>query len=394
MIQNDSSADGLPLTPMAYYEQALQQNGFQKDVAQAQAMTMLQALYESIVSGRHKQQYKSTPTLPVKRRGLFSKKPRNKKESIKPVLVEPAVKGLYFWGGVGRGKTFLMDAFYECLPGDRKLRVHFHRFMRRVHGDLRALQGQADPLKIIGRRFADEIDVVCFDEFFVTDITDAMILGGVLEAMFHEGILLVATSNILPENLYKDGLQRERFLPAIALLQHHQQVFNLDSGIDYRLRALERAEIYHYPLDGAATSSLAASFVALAPEVGQEGGSIDIEGRPVATVRCADGVLWCEFEAVCDGPRSQNDYIELARIYNTVLISGVPQFLGVNDDQARRFINMVDEFYDRNVKLILSAASDITQLYVKGQLEFEFRRTESRLLEMQSHEYLESPHLP
>ena len=395
MTQKDPSVGSLSLTPMACFEQALQLNGFQRDAAQTQAMGMLQDLYESIVGGLHKRPLEKASVVPAKRaRGLFSRKTRNKNAAVKSLPVEPAVKGLYFWGGVGRGKTFLMDAFFECLPGDRKLRIHFHRFMRRVHGDMRALQGQPDPLKIIGRRFAEEVDIICFDEFFVTDITDAMILGGVLEAMFNEGVLLVATSNIPPEDLYKDGLQRERFLPAIALLQLHQQVFNLDGGVDYRLRALERAEIYHYPLDDSAMKSLESSFVALAPEVGQEGEDIEIEGRSITTVRCADGILWCEFEALCDGPRSQNDYIELARIYRTVLVSSVPQFTGKNDDQARRFINLVDEFYDRNVKLIISAVADIEHLYLKGLLDFEFKRTTSRLLEMQSHEYLESPHLP
>jgi cell division protein ZapE len=216
----------------------------------------------------------------------------------------------------------------------------------------------------------------------------------VLESIFKEGVLLVATSNIPPENLYKNGLQRERFLPAIALLQQHQQIFNLDGGVDYRLRALERAEIYHFPLDQSANESLEKSFIALAPEPGVIGQSIEIEGRPIETVRWADGVLWCEFDALCDGPRSQNDYIELARIFGAILVGGVPQFAGKNDDQARRFINLVDEFYDRNVKLIISAAFDIDELYIKGQLDFEFKRTKSRLLEMQSHEYLERPHLP
>lgn len=395
MTYQDPSSLGDHPTPESCYQLALQRDDFQKDAAQAQAIGMLQGLYGSILSGQHNKAKKTASASPVKRsRGLFSRLAANKSVAVKQTPVEPSVQGLYFWGGVGRGKTFLMDTFYECLPGERKLRIHFHRFMRRVHGDLKALQGQRDPLKIIGRRLANEVDIICFDEFFVTDITDAMILAGVLDAIFKEGVLLVATSNIPPEGLYENGLQRERFLPAIALLQQHQQIFNLDGGIDYRLRALERAEIYHFPLDQTANESLSESFVALAPEHGEIGQSIEIEGRPIDTVRWADGVLWCEFDALCDGPRSQNDYIELARIFGAVLVGGVPQFSGKNDDQARRFINLVDEFYDRNVKLIISAAHDIEELYTKGQLDFEFRRTKSRLLEMQSHEYLERPHLP
>ncbi|MBL4606476.1 MAG: AFG1 family ATPase [Pseudomonadales bacterium] len=383
------------LTPERCYQRALMQEGFQQDAAQAQAISLLQGLYDSILGGQHKK-VKSNVSTPKQRRsrGIFSRIKGEKTSPDKPTMSAPPVQGIYFWGGVGRGKTFLMDSFYECLPGERKMRVHFHRFMRRVHDELKSLQGQRDPLKIVGRSLANEVDIICFDEFFVTDITDAMILAGVLEAIFDEGVLLVATSNIAPENLYRDGLQRDRFLPAIALLQRHQQVFNLDGGIDYRLRALERAEIYHFPLDEAAGVSLRSSFFALAPEHGVEGAQIDIEGRPIDTVRWADGVLWCEFEALCDGPRSQNDYIELARIYGAVLVANVPQFCGKNDDQARRFISLVDEFYDRNVKLVMSAACDIEELYAKGRLEFEFLRTKSRLLEMQSHEYLETPHLP
>ena len=395
MTYLDLSSPGDHSTPESCYQLALQKEDFQEDAAQAQAIGMLQDLFNNILKGlSNKPENKPLVSSHKRRGGIFSRIAGKKPALAKQAPVEPAVKGLYFWGGVGRGKTFLMDCFYECLPGERKLRIHFHRFMRRVHNDLKALQGKSDPLKIIGRRLANEVDVICFDEFFVTDITDAMILAGVLEAIFKEGVILVATSNIPPEGLYENGLQRERFLPAIALLQQHQQIFNLDGGVDYRLRALERAEIYHFPLDEAAKKSMEQCFNALAPEPGTDSESIEIEGRMIKTVRCADGVLWCEFDALCDGPRSQNDYIELARIFGSVLIGNVPQFAGKNDDQARRFINLVDEFYDRNVKLILSASADIEGLYVKGKLEFEFQRTKSRLLEMQSHEYLERPHLP
>ena len=303
-------------------------------------------------------------------------------------------KGLYFWGGVGRGKTYLVDTFYECLPFNRKLRIHFHRFMQRVHHELKQLQGEKNPLDIVARRLAEEARVLCFDEFFVTDITDAMILGGLMEKLFGRGVTLVATSNIVPDQLYKDGLQRARFLPAIDLINRYTQVINVDSGVDYRLRALEQAELFHYPLDAAAESSLATSFASLAPEAGQENVAIDVNGREIPVRKVADDVLWCDFRALCDGPRSQNDYIELARIYHAVLVSNVPVMGAAQDDMARRFVNLVDEFYDRNVKLIMSGEAPIERLYSGGRLAFEFQRTRSRLLEMQSREYLARPHRP
>ena len=306
---------------------------------------------------------------------------------------EPEI-GLYLWGGVGRGKTYLVDTFYDCLPMQRKLRVHFHRFMQRVHAELKQLEGEKNPLEIVADRLSEEALVVCFDEFFVSDIGDAMILGGLMEALFARGVTLVATSNIVPERLYENGLQRQRFLPAIALVQKYTRVVNVDAGIDYRLRTLERAELYHWPLDAAADQSLRASFDALAVEAGKHWERIEINGRYI-TCRClADDVAWFDFGELCDGPRSQNDYIELARIFHAVLLSGVPQFTPDLNDQARRFVNLVDEFYDRNVKLVLTAEKPLLALYGGGQLEFEFQRTQSRLQEMQSHEYLAREHRP
>jgi cell division protein ZapE len=274
------------------------------------------------------------------------------------------------------------------------MRIHFHRFMQRVHNELKALQGEKNPLDIVADTLAKEARVLCFDEFFVTDITDAMILGGLMQELFDRGVTLVATSNIVPNELYKDGLQRARFLPAIELINKYCEIVNVDSGVDYRLRTLEQAEIYHYPLDKAAESSLQASFDSLSPEQGHSREAIEINGREIATLSVADDVLWCDFKALCDGPRSQNDYIELARIYHAVLVSGVPVMAGAQDDMVRRFINMVDEFYDRNVKLIMSGAAPIDELYSGGRLVFEFQRTRSRLLEMQSREYLARPHRP
>lgn len=365
------------MTPLEKYQQDLKRPDFSYDAAQEQAVMHLERLYHDLVD-----RYENRPRSFLSR---FSSQARRQKIPC---------QGLYFWGGVGRGKTYLVDMFYECLPFRRKLRIHFHRFMQRVHQDLKALQGEKNPLDIVARRLADEARVLCFDEFFVTDITDAMILGGLMEKLFSHGVTLVATSNIEPEQLYKDGLQRARFLPAIDLIKRYTQVVNVDSGIDYRLRALKQAEIYHHPLDAAAETSLANSFEALAPEAAKMDVEIDINNRPIKVRRVADDVLWCDFKALCDGPRSQNDYIELARIYHAVLISNVPVMSAAQDDQARRFINLVDEFYDRNVKLIMSGAAPIPQLYGGGRLEFEFQRTCSRLLEMQSHEYLARPHRP
>lgn len=303
------------------------------------------------------------------------------------------VGGLYFWGGVGRGKTYLMDVFYDALPFAEKKRTHFHRFMRHVHQELKTVDGQKDPLLLVADRFAEQTRVLCFDEFFVSDITDAMILGGLMEALFARGVTLVATSNIVPDGLYKDGLQRSRFLPAIDLIKQHTVTVNVDGGVDYRLRVLERAELYHCPLDYEADISLRRSFDSLAPEIGQADLEIEIEGRGIPVRWVADDVAWFDFLALCDGPRSQNDYIELAREYHAILISNVPLF-DDSDDQARRFINLVDEFYDRNVKLVLSAAVPLNELYQGGRLGFEFERTQSRLLEMQSHDYLAREHKP
>ncbi|HXH04374.1 MAG TPA: cell division protein ZapE [Candidatus Competibacteraceae bacterium] len=370
--------------PYRRYREDLQRPDFRHDPAQERAIQRLQRVYDELVA--------RPPAAPPSNGGgllsrLFGREPPPSR---------PPVRGLYIWGGVGRGKTYLVDSFFEALPFPDKLRLHFHRFMQRVHHELKALhqRQQRDPLKVVADHLAAEARVLCLDEFIVTDITDAMLLAGLLQALFQRGVTLVSTSNIPPDELYKDGLQRARFLPAIALLKEHLEVLHMDGGIDYRLRYLEKAEIYHYPLDEQAERILEASFANLAPEPGTRGQELLVNERPIPTRRLADDVVWFDFVALCDGPRSQMDYIEIARCFHTVLLSGVPLLTALMDDQARRFINLVDEFYDRNVKLIVSAAAPHTQLYQGERLRFEFQRTASRLTEMQSRDYLARPHLP
>lgn len=363
------------MTPWERYQNDLTRPGFEPDAAQEDAVRRLQSLHDALVEAE------SQRRRPMARFWRALRKGR-----------ETPVQGLYFWGGVGRGKTYLMDIFFESLPFERKMRVHFHRFMQRVHNELKTLQDTADPLDVVAARFADEAIVICFDEFFVSDIGDAMILATLLEGLFQRGVTLVCTSNIVPDGLYENGLQRARFLPAIDLLNRHTDVVNVDGGVDYRLRTLEQARLFYHPLDDGADESLRESFDRLAVETACHDLDLDVNDRPIRARAHADDVAWFEFRELCDGPRSQNDYIELAREFHAILVSNVPVFHSDSDDLARRFVNMVDEFYDRNVKMILSAEASITELYSGGRLGFEFERTESRLLEMQSQDYLEAPH--
>ncbi|NVK00802.1 MAG: AFG1 family ATPase [Oceanospirillaceae bacterium] len=368
-------------TPLARYKKDLQRDDFSYDATQEMAVNHLQRLFDELVAAENG----------PKRSGisrLTAKMKLGKAKSIAPI------KGLYFWGGVGRGKTYLMDTFYDTLPFERKMRTHFHRFMQRVHQELKALDGTKNPLTTIADKYAAETRIICFDEFFVSDITDAMILGSLLQELFARGVSLVATSNIVPDGLYKDGLQRARFLPAIDLLNKYTEVVNVDSGIDYRLRTLEQAELYHWPLDAQADVSLNSSFESLAPDLEEleENVKIEINNRHILARKACEDVIWFDFDAICEGARSQNDYIELAKLYHAVLLSNVPQLGRARDDAARRFINLVDEFYDSGVKLIISAEKPIHEIYTEGKLNFEIERTKSRLLEMQSTEYLAREH--
>lgn len=305
-----------------------------------------------------------------------------------------APRGLYLWGGVGRGKTFLMDLFFETLDVPAKKRIHFHRMMREVHVRMKAAGNVEDPVDKVAEEFADETQVLCFDEFFVSDIGDAMILGKLLQGLFERNVTLVATSNSSPQTLYQGGLQRKRFLPAIALLEKHTHVVEMNNGTDYRLRLLQHAGTYLTPADAVATEKLRQFFERMAPGKTVEGRMLDVLGRKIRTLRYAKGVVWFDFMEICDGPRSQNDYIEIARWYQTVIISDVPLLGRELENPARRFISLVDEFYDRRVKLIVSAAADVDTLYQGSKLEFEFQRTASRLTEMHSEEYLHEPHIP
>ena len=305
-----------------------------------------------------------------------------------------APRGLYLWGRVGRGKTFLTELFCAALPTARKRRVHFHRFMQDVHARLRELEGRSDPLEEVAAGIASELRVLVLDEFFVADIGDAMILGNLLRALFARGVVLVTTSNAPPQDLYRDGLQRERFLPAIALIERHCEVVELVSPTDWRLRALKQAPVYWTPPGMDAERALQAAFARVAHGALRRGFDLAINDRHIPVRAEADGAIWFGFDALCEGPRGVADYIEIARAYHTVLVSNVPQFTPQTDDAARRFVELVDELYDRGVNLVLSAAAPILDLYDGERLRAEFARTESRLIEMQSEDYLAREHRP
>lgn len=318
------------------------------------------------------------------RRGLFRRQQWEKPE-----------QGLYIWGGVGRGKTFLMDLFVNALPEGMAVRLHFHRFMNQVHARLTALQGTENPLEVIADEFARNAQVLCFDECFVSDITDAMVLGTLFDALFRRGVSLVTTSNIPPDALYRDGLQRDRFLPAIELIQTHCHVINLDSGTDYRLRTLEHAKLYYSPCDAHAIDSIWESVLALAPEATRsEEASLEVNRRRLPVRFIAEDVVWFDFDVLCGMGRAVPDYIELARMFHSVVLTEVPCLSEAGDDQTRRFLHLVDELYDRSVNLIIGASVPLDGLYPEGKLAFEMERCRSRLLEMQSVEYLERPHQP
>ena len=365
--------DSLPQRPSAAYAAGIGSGRWQRDPAQESALVELDRIHAALV-----QQEDATWFARVARQFRRDERPR----------------GLYLWGGVGRGKTFLVDLFYEHLPLAQKRRVHFHRFMGEVHARIRDLGQRSDPLAEIAAGYAASLRLLCLDEFFVSDIGDAMILGRLLEQLFARGVVLVTTSNCEPANLYRDGLQRARFLPAIALLQRHCAVLNLRSPNDYRLRSLTQAPTYHTPLGAAADAAIEACYERLTADTVRDGEPLRINDRTIETIDSAEGVAWFEFAALCEGPRAVADYIEIARDFHTVLLAGVPQFERTSEDAALRFVHLVDEFYDRNVNLILSAAAPATEVYRGERHAFAFERTTSRLIEMQSEAYLAREHKP
>lgn len=368
------------VSPGDAYRASLAEGAVLEDEAQAQVMALLDQRFTQLVARS------------ANKAGWFASL-ANKFLSSKSGRADTSIKGLYLWGGVGRGKTMMMDMFCHALPPERRQRMHFHRFMRRVHDGLGRFSGQANPLLKVADEIASQGDVLCFDEFFVSDIGDAMILGEVMTALFARGVVLVATSNVEPANLYKNGLQRSRFLPAIDQIYAHCDVHEIDQGQDFRLRTLQQARLYHWPLSESTDQSMRESFSALATDREKSNVRLRVENRMIEALKVAGDVAWFRFSNLCEGPRSQNDYIELATLFTTVLMSEVP-VLDVNrEDAARRFISLVDEFYDRRVKLVISADQPITDLYQGQRLSFEFERTQSRLLEMQSEEYLSQPHV-
>jgi cell division protein ZapE len=304
------------------------------------------------------------------------------------------LRGLYLWGGVGRGKTMLMDMFFESLRPSFAERTHFYRFMRDIHAQLRRITKRAEPLEAVAEKLAARFQVICLDEFFVSDIGDAMILAALIEGLFRRRVTLIVTSNVPPPELYKDGLQRERFVPAIKLLQDHMDVLHLDGGIDYRLRQLEQAPTYLDSTLPGTAAQLAARFAALAGATAAGPTVLSVETRHIAALATGAGMVWFEFRDLCEGPRSQNDYIELARLYHTIFISNIPVFTRGNENAARRFISAMDEFYDRNVNLVVSAAAAPAALYHGERLQLEFLRAASRLIEMQTQQYLAGSHRP
>ena len=356
------------------YKASLQSHGHEEDPAQLAVVSKLEELQQKLTA--HEDGLGIARWLPW--RSSRARSP---------------VKGLYIWGSVGRGKTFLMDIFFESLDVESKRRIHFHRMMRDVHTRLKGLGDVKDPLDRVGADIARDTRVLCFDEFFVSDIGDAMILGRLLENLFNRGVTLVATSNSHPQDLYKDGLQRQRFMPAIRSIEENTHIVELAGETDYRLRLLTQAGTYLTPDDEAAHARLETLFDDSASSQIARDVALDVNGRTILARRCAKGIAWFDFAELCDGPRSQNDYIEIARWYPTVMISGVPELGVTQEDQARRFIALIDEFYDRRVKLILTAAAPTDALYSGAKLGFEFERTVSRLVEMQSTDYLAAPHL-
>lgn len=351
------------------FNAALMARGIDADPAQLKAAQRLQAFYDALLAFK------------AARRSKWRK-----------LLVRPELpRGVWFWGGVGRGKSFLMDCFFDAVPYQRKRRVHFHAFMREIHESLRAYRNESDPLAKVAARIAQETRLMCFDEFHVSDIADATILGRLMKALFDAGVLFCITSNYPPDSLYPHGIQRELFLPAIALLKEKLDVIEVDAGIDYRLRTLEQAGVFMISPGADTVAKMERMFAQIA---GGEGHSrpVEVMGRQLPVVHRAPGVIWFDFATLCEGHRSQNDYLWIADHHHTLFLSDVPRMRADQASAARRFTWLIDVLYDHRVKLILSAECEVDQIYTEGLQASEFKRTESRLIEMRSHEYLASAH--
>ncbi|AWL29131.1 cell division protein ZapE [Acinetobacter defluvii] len=358
-----------PVSPAERYAQALSSGQFLPDEAQAQAVHELDRVWQELIH-----RYKAS------------------KKAFRRFRRQTSPKGVYMWGGVGRGKTWLMDQFYDSIPFRRKTRMHFHHFMQFVHKELNKLSGQRNPLDLVADQIYKDAVVICFDEFFVSNVTDAMILSDLFQKLFSRGITLIATSNIAPDGLYKNGIHRDRFLPTIEMVKKNCVVLNVDAGVDYRLRVLKQAQLFKSPLNEANSAWMAERFKALVSSQVVSKDPIMINNRVVQTLGHTEDVLWCDFSELCMKPRSPSDFIEIANIYNTVLVSNVPHLNDFLSEGTRRFIYLVDEFYDRGVKLLLTSADTIIEIYEGEKLAFEIERTRSRLLEMQSDDYLQSEH--
>ena len=362
------------MKPSEKYFEIIQQSEYDVDTEQHQAVFLLDDLSQRILVSRTASQMSWLQKLTGGNRG------------------KPSVKGIYFWGGVGRGKTFLMDIFYQCLPGEKKIRRHFHDFMNQTHRALRKKSSLENPLKTIAEELAETVDVLCLDEFVITDIGDAMIMSGLLETMFESGVVLVTTSNSPPHNLYRDGLQRARFLPAIDLIERHCAVVNLEGGKDYRLQGLQQTHLYTVPHSLVAGNAIQGYLDDHVTALQTSNGHLNINGRNIAFHVCAEDTVWFSFASLCKTTRSQTDYLEIARLFNTLILTDIEVMSAVQDDVARRFVLLIDVMYDHRVKLICTAAASAENLYQGKRLSFEFERTSSRLIEMQSLQYLTQEH--
>lgn len=359
------------MSPLQRYQEALTGPDFHRDPAQETAVRALDDLYRRLTAPR-----KSGWV------GRFLDQPKG------------PIRGLYLWGGVGRGKTYLMDVFFDALPFDEKLRLHFHRFMQLVHQRMHAIGGGEDPLESIAGQFSQQARVLCLDEMHINDIGDAAIIYKLLKGLFSRGMTLVTTSNRIPKELGADPILRQSFAQAVRLLETHTDVLNVDGGTDYRLRSLEKAATWRHPLDEASAAALERAFTDCAGAIHPNPAYILINERKIAVHRWTDGVVWFDFNVICGVPRARTDLIEIARYFHTALIGGIPQLTDSHNDLARRFTHLIDEFYDRNVKVLASCSVPVETLYVGKELAFEYQRTVSRLQEMQTLEYLSREHLP